>query len=176
MLITYQDKRRARDGSAIDTVQEIIDRWAPPSDNNPTDAYAEFVRKQLGLAVEQQLDVYNYDTMAGLVKAIIQFENGEQPYTDAQIMKGLVLAGIEPKQASLGESRTVKSSKVGIGATSIGVALTAVNDALPELKETTGWLNSFKPEWAVYAAGAIALVAFAAIVWARIDDKRKGLR
>ncbi|SDB51146.1 hypothetical protein SAMN03159290_03904 [Pseudomonas sp. NFACC13-1] len=38
VLITYQDKRHAADGSTIDTVREIIERWAPPSENN-TDAY-----------------------------------------------------------------------------------------------------------------------------------------
>lgn len=44
VLITYQDKRRAADGSPIDTIAEFIERWAPPFENN-TKAYADEVRK-----------------------------------------------------------------------------------------------------------------------------------
>src|SRR3546814_18603564 len=42
VLITYYDKRRARDGSRIDTVREIVERWAPAGENN-TEAYAKHV-------------------------------------------------------------------------------------------------------------------------------------
>lgn len=46
VLLTYHRHRKAADGSAIDTVQEVIDHWAPPSENN-TDAYASHVRDLL---------------------------------------------------------------------------------------------------------------------------------
>lgn len=93
-LITYQDKRRARDGSRIDSVQEIIDRWAPPHENDTT-SYARQVAKQLGLAVDAEtVDVYDFHTMRALVVAIIRHENGYQPYSNEQIDAGLQLAGI----------------------------------------------------------------------------------
>ncbi|MGL5156229.1 MAG: hypothetical protein ACRC9G_08020, partial [Aeromonas veronii] len=38
-LITYQDKRKANDGSRIDSVREVVERWAPSFENN-TQAYA----------------------------------------------------------------------------------------------------------------------------------------
>jgi len=44
VLVTYQDKRRAKDGSPIDTVAEFIERWAPPFENN-TQAYTGEVCK-----------------------------------------------------------------------------------------------------------------------------------
>lgn len=94
VLIAYQDKRRAKDGSRIDSVQEIIDRWAPPHENN-TRAYAKEVAKALGKAVvDESVDVYDYHTMHALVVAIIRHENGTQPYSNDEIESGLALAGI----------------------------------------------------------------------------------
>jgi len=101
ILITYQDKRRAADGSRIDTVRKFIARWAPPVENN-TDAYARTVANALGVGVDDpDLDVYDYDTMFGLVASIIRFENGVAPahlygswYSQAEIERGLLLAGI----------------------------------------------------------------------------------
>lgn len=95
VLITYQDKRRARDGSRIDTIQDIVDRWAPPSENN-TGAYARHVARLTGIGIDEALDVYEYETMYALVQAIIAHENGEQPYKSEVIARGLELAGIVP--------------------------------------------------------------------------------
>ncbi len=95
ILITYQDKRRARDGSKIDTITDIIERWAPPNENH-TPAYAKHVAVLTGLGLDETIDVYDYTTMCALVKAIISHENGRQPYSAAQIERGLLLAGIVP--------------------------------------------------------------------------------
>lgn len=100
VLITYQDKRRAPDGSKIDTVREIIERWAPPNEND-TSAYVRQVRRTLGLDGPEypgETDVHDYATMRELVLAIIRHENGVQPYSGAVIDEGLRLAGIVPKQ------------------------------------------------------------------------------
>lgn len=43
-LITYRDKRKAKDGRKIDSIRAVIERWAPPrSDNNNCAAYAKSV-------------------------------------------------------------------------------------------------------------------------------------
>lgn len=101
VLITYQDKRLAADGSRIDSVREIIERWAPASENN-TDAYALTVARALGIDPDYQgLDVYNFDTMRALVLAIIRHENGLGPlpggqwYGESVVVDGLALAGVE---------------------------------------------------------------------------------
>lgn len=93
-LITYQDKRRAADGSRIDSVAELISRWAPQNENNTT-AYQRQVAQALGKAVnDESVDVYDYHTMRELVLAIIRHENGCQPYSNDVIESGLTLAGI----------------------------------------------------------------------------------
>lgn len=100
VLITYQDKRRAGDGSQIDTVREIIERWAPPNEND-TKAYVATVSRVLGVGPDDAVvDVYNFETMRDLVVAIIRHENGPGPlpeglwYGYSIISDGLQLAGI----------------------------------------------------------------------------------
>ncbi|EKH1314954.1 hypothetical protein U2U97_002939 [Escherichia coli] len=77
-LLSYQ-----RQG--IDTVNDIINRWAPPSDNNNTEAYIQAVCAQLGVTPDQPLDASNPDTLKALCASIIQHENGSQPYSDQQL-------------------------------------------------------------------------------------------
>lgn len=84
-LLSYQ-----RQG--IDTVSDIINRWAPPADNNNTDAYIQAVCAQLGVAPDQQLDASNPDTLKALCAAIIHHENGNQPYSDQQLSSGVSAA------------------------------------------------------------------------------------
>ena len=102
VLITYQDKRRAGDGSRIDSVREFIERWAPPFEND-TDAYVRHVARALGVGPDDEaLDVYDFTVMRALVQAIIRHENGPGPlpggawYGDVVIADGLALAGITP--------------------------------------------------------------------------------
>lgn len=101
VLITYQDKRSAADGSRIDSVREIIERWAPPTENN-TEAYVLTVARALGLDPNfEGVDVYGFEVMRILVAAIIRHENGAGPlpgglwYGESLIADGLLIAGIE---------------------------------------------------------------------------------
>ncbi|EMY8986234.1 hypothetical protein ABCX60_002207 [Salmonella enterica] len=84
-LLSYQ-----RQG--IDTVNDIINRWAPPSDNNNTEAYIQAVCAQLGVTPDQPLDASNPDTLKALCASIIQHENGSQPYSDQQLATGVSAA------------------------------------------------------------------------------------
>ncbi|EMC4334347.1 hypothetical protein QMS76_03915 [Cronobacter sakazakii] len=84
-LLSYQ-----RQG--IDTVNDIITRWAPPEDNNDTAAYIKAVCAQLGVTADQQLDASNPDTLKALCAAIIHHENSSQPYTDQQLSTGVSAA------------------------------------------------------------------------------------
>jgi hypothetical protein len=92
---------KAADGSRIDSVREIIQRWAPPSENN-TNAYALNVARALGLDPDfAGVDVYDFEVMRILVPAVIRHENGFGPLPGGQwyghpiIAEGLLLAGIE---------------------------------------------------------------------------------
>lgn len=81
-LITYRDKY------GLKTVRGIITRWAPPNDNNPTASYITGVAKAINVTPDAVLTLAQYPA---LIKAIIQHENGSQPYTDAQIHFGINL-------------------------------------------------------------------------------------
>jgi hypothetical protein len=77
-------------GPSIDTVQEIISRWAPPSEND-TAAYIESVRKALGVpSAQTAIDIAA--SLPVLVPAIIQHENGVQPYSAATLARGIEIA------------------------------------------------------------------------------------
>lgn len=94
VLITYQDKRKARNGSRIDTIAEIIERWAPSVEND-TRAYIDAVDRAHPRGAWDVLNVHRYEDIEPLVKAIIRQELGTQPYSQATIDRGLLLAGIE---------------------------------------------------------------------------------
>lgn len=82
ILHSYQ-----RDG--LNTIQQAINRWAPPNENNTT-AYIQAICTDCNL---KPGDVVDYTAiMPVLVKAIIQHENGEMPYSDDQVNKGISLA------------------------------------------------------------------------------------
>lgn len=126
VLITYQDARQARDGSKIDTIKEIIERWAPPNENN-TGGYAAHVAQMTGIGINDRLDVYDYATMKALVTAIITHENGQQPYDDATLDAGLKLAGIEPPRKPL-------SKRPDVIATASAGAITAATATVDVLQ------------------------------------------
>jgi hypothetical protein len=162
-LITYQDKRTAVDGSAIDTVADIINRWAP-SHENPTNAYSTFVADRIDRSALGVIDVYEYDVMFGIVKAIIHFENGSQPYDDATIDQGLRLAGIDVPVKALKKSRTIKAATIA----TIGTTLTAAADTLQPLLQYSDGLNT------VFIV--LTLASIGVMVWSRIDDAQKESR
>ncbi len=83
-LLTYQAR-------GLDTVAEMIGRWAPPSEND-TAAYAADVARRLGVKADQALDITKPDLLARLVAAIVRHENGAQPYAAATIASAVQLA------------------------------------------------------------------------------------
>lgn len=85
VLKTYRTKHR------LCSIQGIINRWAPPNENN-TDAYVEHVAKYVGVSPYEFLSVFDDEKKIKLIKAIILHENGSQPYSDEVIAKGIELA------------------------------------------------------------------------------------
>ena len=57
------------------SIQEIINRWAPLKDRNPTEAYIDFVAKQSGYAPRERLK-FNYEGMGRVVMAMAHYESG----------------------------------------------------------------------------------------------------
>lgn len=78
----------------LNTVQGIINRWAPPNEND-TGAYVNAVAAAVGVTSAQALNLDDQSTMFALVRAIIKHENGAMPallVTDASVWQGIQLA------------------------------------------------------------------------------------
>lgn len=167
-LITYQDKHSLR------TIRQIISRWAPPVENN-TNAYVRAVSIDAGLDADQPLDLHRFDHLLPLTKAIIHHENGQQPYTDAQITKALVLAGVEPETPNLQKTRTVKGGQAATAATAGLGMVEAVQQTIDPARDALVGLVPYL-EVAKWLLLVVTLVGIGVMLWARIDDHRKGLR
>lgn len=85
---------RGKDGmpkvgaAGIDTVREIINRWAPGHEND-TDAYIRAVAARLNVAADAPLNVHSPQILTGLVVGIIHHENGYVPYAEHVITEGV---------------------------------------------------------------------------------------
>lgn len=167
-LIVYQDKHGLR------TIRQIIGRWAPPVENN-TNAYVRAVAADAGLDAYQTLDMHQFAHLLPLTKAIIHHENGQQPYTDAQITKALVLAGVEPEAPSLQKTRTVKGGQAATAATAGLGVVEAVQQTLDPARDALIGITPYL-EVAKWLLLAVTLIGIGVMLWARIDDHRKGLR
>lgn len=70
--------------NGLNTLQSIIYKWAPPSDNNNTAAYVAFVANKTGFSPTQALDLRNQTTMRKVVMAMAEVENGRPAVTTEQ--------------------------------------------------------------------------------------------
>tara|TARA_R110002153_G_scaffold23408_2_gene75963 strand:- start:2153 stop:2659 length:507 start_codon:yes stop_codon:yes gene_type:complete len=80
----------------IDTINKIIDRYAPPEDNNPNNVnYAKHVSNGSGFDVNEKIDLNDPQVLMKLMRPIFQFENGQKEaakISDADIQKGVKMA------------------------------------------------------------------------------------
>lgn len=86
ILHNYQHLHR------LTSVDAMIGRWAPPEDNNATDAYAEFVAERMGLNVGETFDFLESDIAGAMMQAMVRMENSIQPYTPDQIKRAHAMA------------------------------------------------------------------------------------
>lgn len=196
-LATYQKKRLADDGSAIDTVTEVIERWAPKTENPHQGEYIAFVLRELGIPKGTHIDCGEWYTACALARSIGQFETGEdEPFSDgteAAIRRGAIEAGIKPRGSDdelreatalkgtvdipppppkpLGKSRTIKGAGI-LGLGSITAMLAEHGDEVGQFSPIFAKLIDYWP-WVI---GVVMLAVVAWIIWARIDDRSKGER
>jgi len=90
ILITYGKKY------GIDTIYDIIDRYAPPEDNNPNNAnYVKHVSNGSGFGANEKIDLTDPRVLMKLMRPIFEFENGQKEaakISDADIQKGVKMA------------------------------------------------------------------------------------
>lgn len=77
LLIVYGDKPLP---NRIDTVREIIERWAPSSEND-TAAYVSAVCHLCEVGPDDPLDLRDFSTLYWLTCAIGEHENGHDAFT-----------------------------------------------------------------------------------------------
>ncbi len=82
-LKTYRTKYQ------LDTVEGIIQKWAPPHEN-PTQKYIEFVANKAGVHAQSPLSAADYPHV---IAAMIHFENGYNPY-EPELIEQATAAGL----------------------------------------------------------------------------------
>ena len=75
----------------LKSLAQIIGRWAPAGEND-TASYVAAVGKAMGVGPRAPLDLGNDATLRALISAIIQRENGLQPYDPETIDLAIDLA------------------------------------------------------------------------------------
>jgi hypothetical protein len=168
LLIAHYDRQH------LDTIRKLVQVWAPPNEND-TQAYARCVAEESGFGIDEPLDLHDYRCLRPILVAMIKVENGRQPYSDAQIDAALVRAGVVAPHRSLQQTRTVKGGQVAaagtIGAGAIGAIQDTVGQAHDARAGVVPYLDAAK--WGLLA---VTLIGIGVMLWARIDDRRKGLR
>jgi hypothetical protein len=168
-LITYQDKH------GLKSVNEIINRWAPPVENK-TSAYVDVVVRHMqasGVPVtdgDTEIDVHDYATALALTQSIVRHENGPPPkargkwwYSQAEYDEALRRAGVVPKT----QTPVTREPAVQAGAAAVvGGALT--------LTDAAGLASSTLERGSVAATVVgVLLIAIAVYAFIRARKRRK---
>lgn len=161
-LITYFDKRKAQDGSPIDTVAEVVARWAPSFENN-TSAYANHVARLMSVDPDQILDIKSYDVMRGLVTGIIAHENAGYAYPAEVVEEGLRRAGVVKKITQKNNVPLTKET-VAAGVAGAGSAAGIIAPIIPDVAKavTDHKADLASGDWKLLVIG---LVGVGLAVW-----------
>lgn len=169
ILITYQDKYK------LQTVADFIHRYAPPFENN-TKTYAFIIASRMKRNVTDKINTHDYQDLKALVTAIIQQENGVLPkkyINDAVIDKGLLMAGVEAKTKRWWHSRTIRGTAIATGAGST-IAYQVISDSWQHLSPALPFFDRLGQYWP-WLSALLMLAGMAWIIWAKLDDRRRGL-
>ena len=81
----------------INTLRGLANRYAPPSDNNPTDNYIEFLSQQTGIDPDEPINLA--ERGSEIIPAIIGFEQGQQPFSQDMIDNAIGAAELDDEEA-----------------------------------------------------------------------------
>jgi len=80
------------------TWAQMVGRYAPPDDNNPTQAYALNVAKACGMDIDTPVDLTDPTIIAAAMQAITLQENGIQPFSPLTIQRAVSMVLVPPPQ------------------------------------------------------------------------------
>jgi len=175
LLISYQDKYK------INTVRGIINRWAPPNENNTT-AYIYTVAKAVGVQPDDKIDIHEYTAMEPIVQAIIRHENGAGPlstpntwYGQDVIDTALNRAGVVKKAATVAAVPVTRETVAATGTAGLGLAqladvAPAISAALDKSQD-----NLTSGQWIRIAIGVATLVVAIYIAWSQVKKHKLGV-
>ena len=182
LLVNYFDRH------GCDTVAKLINRWAPPVDND-TGAYVAAVAREVGVAPGEFINIHEYRRLRPLVEAIIRHENGQQPYPAEVIEEGLRLAGVvKPDAAPLVAVPKAVPVAAVTAATATGAGAIAelaqqfsapVQQLTPAIAQVNAVAQSTTalPGWLRAGSAAVGLVAAAArlYTWWKLRRARRAV-
>lgn len=174
LLIAYYEKYDC------DTILKVMNRWAPPAENN-TKTYAQQVAADISdscdhtVGVNDMVSLHEYPVLRALVCAIIEYENGLRSYreaiTDAQIDKALLMAGVEPPKAPIMKTKTIAGASVATVGITATTGIQIINEVKDQVEPLIPYADTMKLIFLV-----VALLGIALTVYAKFDNRRKGLR
>jgi hypothetical protein len=94
------------------TLSGIIHTYAPSTENN-TQSYINAVSQQTGFDPRQRLNLQDPTILQKLMAAIIQHENGAQPYNQSDITGGINSAILDPRWSGLRNPTILSAQREG---------------------------------------------------------------
>lgn len=82
----YNGTSKAAGYQKLQSVEAIISRFAPASENN-TQGYIDKLSKMLGVGRGDSLNIHDPQVLATLMNGITQIENGKNPYAPEMVLK-----------------------------------------------------------------------------------------
>lgn len=134
ILLRYQEHYELR------SLEEIIRRWTPPVGHANGKRYVQDTQSAIsnieafsGIERFESLNLQTYDDMEALVTGIIRQENGEQPYPQRVIDRGLELAGIVPEKRKATGSPEGQAGAIAGGTAGVAALVEVFNQVAPAI-------------------------------------------
>lgn len=106
-------RSKAYAGGGIDTLSTVIEKYAPKKDHNDTLAYIQSAARRMGVDPDAHLNFSDPQTMKGMINAIVQVENGKNPYSQEMIGRA---AGVKPVEINQTTTISVQGGGQGTAA------------------------------------------------------------
>lgn len=122
-----------------DTIREIINTYAPSSENN-TEAYISAIVRKLGKGADEILNSSDTETMFNLMRGIIDHENGKSGkyISDTNILGGIQLGAqaMAGRVTPAGQQGVSNKTDIHIGEMNMQTSATSVNALGADVERT----------------------------------------
>lgn len=180
VLINYQERHD------IKTVRQAINRWAPSSENNSA-AYVQHVSRLTGLDPDEPVDFLDPYICTAVTKAIVRHENGDpraygqaEWYGEDVYQRAAVMAGFEPDNKPLAQSRTVAGALIAAAGTAGTIAASQASNLPVTADDINTVVQAVSPFLGASVMAVLSpvasIVGIGLTLYARLDDARRKIR